>query len=236
MIVRMKRIVTLLFICLFTMLSVAALPSPKSPALKANAEAEQYAVAETPDVWMYGEESEESKLFCIPHTYYVKVISRGEKFTYAEYLKDSEPYRKIRGYCLTSALTFVSFVPQRPYLFREVTVEYVLPGASLGNGKFSGLQETFVYYGTRYENGQLYFYVGKNGEFDYIPADEELTFELNTDYLPEATSEAAAKKSGESGISAVQIVLITLSSVALLVIAIFVALGKKTVPPENLES
>ncbi len=237
MIVRMKRFSSL-FIILFLLsaLSLAALPSPDFPIAEANAQEELYAVAENPDVWFYREENEDTKLFCIPHTYYVKVISRGEKFTYCEYLKDNAPYRKIQGYCLTDSLTFVDFVPQRPYLFREVTVEYVLPGASLGEGKFNGLKETFVYYGTRYENGQLYFYVGKNGEFDYVPRDEELTFELNTDYLPRESAEEDAKKNGEGGISAVQIVLITLASVAVLVIAVFVALGKKTVPPENLES
>ena len=111
-------------------------------------------------------------------------------------------------------------------------MEYVLPGAALGNGKFAGMRETFVYYGTRYEDGQLYFYVGKNGEFDYIPASEELTFELNDDYLPEPDAVTTGGKKSE-GLSAVQIVLITLSAVAVLTVAVFVARGRKSAPPEK---
>ena len=224
----MKRL-TLLAICLFSFLNL--LPAPT---LAAKAESEVYAVAETADVWFYKTESEEDKLFCIPRTYYVKIISRGQPYSLCEYLKDNAPYQKVLGYCLTDSLTFVDFIPQRPYLYREVTVEYVLPGAALGDGKFAGKKETFVYYGTRYEGGQLYFYVGKNGEFDYIPASEELTFELNTDYLPEPETPATSGKTSGS-LSAVQIVLITLSAVAVLVVAVFVAHGKKAAPPENFE-
>ena len=186
MIVGMKRITILFAVWLgiaLMALPVFITPTPNN-ALTARAESEVYAVAETSDVWFYKTESEEDKLFCIPKTYYVKVISRGERFSFCEYLRDITPYQKVTGYCLTDSLTFVDFTPQRPYLYREVTVQYVLPGASLGNGIFAGKEESFVYYGTRYEDGQLYFYVGKNGEFDYIPADEELTFERNTDYRP----------------------------------------------------
>ena len=234
MIVGMKRLTLIVALGLFLSLAFAMLPPPSAEALSVRAENEVYAVAETADVWFYKSENEEDKLFCIPRTYYVKIVSRGERFSLCEYLKDNTPYRKLLGYCLTDSLTFVDFIPQRPYLYREVTVEYVLPGAALGDGKFAGKQETYVYYGTRYENGQLYFYVGKNGEFDYIPASEELTFDLNTDYLPEPETTAPTKK-GSEGLSAVQIVLITLSAVAVLVVAVFVAHGKKSAPPENFE-
>ncbi len=231
MIFVMKRIITL---CAALIGILSVLTFMPAPVLGARAEETLYAVAESADVWFLETESEDSKLFCIPRTYYVKVLSKGEKFSLCEYLRDSAPYRKVRGYCLTDSLKFVDFVPVRPFLFREVTVEYVLPGASLGDGKFSGKEETFVYYGYRYENGQLYFYVGKNGEFDYIPADEELTFELNTDFLPDPEAPAAGGKISD-GLSAVQIVLITLAAVAVLVVAVFVAHGRKTAPPENFE-
>ncbi len=239
MIVGMKRIS--LFFAAWLGIALAALPLLVTPtartsqtALTASAEGEIYAVAETSDVWFYKSENEEDKLFCIPRTYYVKVISRGERFSFCEYLRDITPYQKVTGYCLTDKLTFVDFTPLRPYLYREVTVQYVLPGASLGNGSFAGKEESFVYYGIRYEDGQLYFYVGKNGEFDYIPADKELVFELNTDYLPEPDEPAAGTKSGD-GLSPVHIVLIALAVAAVLAVAVFVAHGKKSAPPENFE-
>ena len=240
MIVGMKRITILFAVWLGIVL--AALPLLVTPtqqtaqtALTANAEAEIYAVAPTSDVWFYKSENEEDKLFCIPKTYYVKIISRGERFSFCEYLRDVAPYKKIAGYCLTDSLTFVDFTPLRPYLYREVTVQYVLPGAAIGNGSFAGKEESFVYYGTRYENGQLYFYVGKNGEFDYIPAEEELTFELNTDYLPDEPEEPAAGAKNPDRPSAVKIVLLVLAVAAVIVVAIFVAHGKKSAPPENFE-
>ena len=232
MIVGMKRLTIFAAWLFATLVTLPLLSAPKRGPLLTNAETEVYAVAETADVWVYGSENEEDKLFCIPHTYYVHVVSRSEPYSLCEYLKDNGPFKKVLGYCLTDSLTFVDFVPQRPYLYREVTVEYVLPGAALGGGAFAGKKETFVYYGTRYENGQLYFYVGKDGVFDYIPADEELVFELNDDYLPEPDAPVAAGKNSES-LSAVQIVLITLSAVAVLVVAIFVAHGRKSSPPEK---
>lgn len=235
MIVAMKRYIILFAASLLLTLNIGFFSlSPEAP-LSARADGELYAVAESAEVWFYAAENEEEKLFCIPRTYYVKVLSHGEIFSVCEYLKDSAPYQKIVGYCKSDSLTFVDFVPKRPFLYREVTVEYTLPlRAELGSGKFTSLKETFVYYGNRYENGQLYFYVGKKGEFDYIPASEELVYELNDDYLPDPEAPVAGTNAGE-GLSAVQIVLITLSAVAVLVVAVFVARGKRSPAPENPE-
>ncbi len=196
--------------------------------VQASAEEPVYAVAETADVWFYADKDENSKLFCIPRTYYVKVIAKEGDYTEAEYLRDSAPYRKIHGYCKTDSLTFVDFVPERPYLYREITAEYVLPGASLGNGSFAGLECTFVYYGTRYDAGQLYFYVCRDNVFDYIPADEEITFETNTDYLP------VVKEEAKGGLSVAEIVVICLVSAAVIVIAVFVVRGRKAAPSADL--
>ncbi len=135
MIFVMKRIITL---CAALIGILSVLTFMPAPVLGARAEETLYAVAESADVWFLETESEDSKLFCIPRTYYVKVLSKGEKFSLCEYLRDSAPYRKVRGYCLTDSLKFVDFVPVRPFLFREVTVEYVLPGAARGAGTVSG--------------------------------------------------------------------------------------------------
>ncbi|MBD5636767.1 MAG: hypothetical protein HDP28_02955 [Clostridia bacterium] len=234
----MKRI-TILFAVWFGIalmaLPVFIAPTPND-ALTARAESEVYAVAETSDVWFYKTESEEDKLFCIPKTYYVKVISRGERFSFCEYLRDITPYQKVTGYCLTDSLTFVDFAPQRPYLYREVTVQYVpSDGDVFDNGTFSVMDVTFVYYGTRKENDQLYFYVGKNDKFGYVPAKENISYEFNTDYLPEVGEPTSGSVKSSGGLSAVQIVLITLAAVVVLVVAVFIAHGKKTTPSENFE-
>ena len=65
----MKRFLPLLAALLLGCLSL--LPRP---ALAAHAEetTERYAVAAREDVWFYAAESEESGLFLIPYTYYVR--------------------------------------------------------------------------------------------------------------------------------------------------------------------
>lgn len=225
MIADMKRVIALMAFLLL------AFSVPAPAVMPARAESgERYAVATAKDVWFYADADESTGLFCLPYTYYVKVISEGEIYTAVEYLRDSPPYRKIAGYCKSAALTFVDFIPARPYLFREITVEYVLPGTSLGNGSFSSVERTFVYYGTRYDAGSLYFYVCRDGVFDYIPAQEELVYELNTDYLPSPSEDTGNK----TGLSAVHIAVICVACCAAVAIAVFVMRGKKpSVPQEN---
>lgn len=201
---------------------------PARTPLYAHAEGERYAVAAERNVWFYSDENEGSGLFILPYTYYVKVLSEGDTFCAVEYLCDSLPYRKIRGYCKKSALTFVDFLPSRPWLLREITVSYGLPAeyGALGNGSFERVEQTFVYYGHRYEQNRLFFYVAKDGVFDYIPASEELTYDLNTDYLPPPEEAATG---GTNGISAVHVVVICLVCVAAVVIAVIVMRGKRPV-------
>lgn len=232
----MKRIS--IFFAVWLGIALTALPilfTPTPTAFSAKADGEIYAVAETENVWFYGSKNRDDKLFCIPESYYVKVISSEEEFTLCSYLSDTGSYKSITGYCLTSALKFVDFVPNRPYLYREVTAQYKLDGADFGSGKFSTVDVSYVYYGFHDDGGKLYFYVGKDDERDYIPAEKKLIFEHNTDYLPDPAEPTAASAKSSGGLSAVQIVLITLAAVAVLVVAVFVAHGKKSAASENFE-
>ncbi|MDE7158558.1 MAG: hypothetical protein K2N74_03190 [Clostridiales bacterium] len=210
---------------LFVLLIPLSVPRAQ---VQARAEGERYAVAAERNVWFYSEASEGTGLFILPYTYYVKVVSEGEVFCAVEYLYDSLPYRKLRGYCKKSALTFVDFVPVRPGLLREVTISYNLPAeyGALGNGNFKHIEQTFVYYGHRYEQNSLYFYVAKDGIFDYVPATEELTYELNTDYLPPPPEENEPTAE-TGGISTVHVVVICLVCAAAVVIAVSVMRGKR---------
>lgn len=237
MIVAMKRYHILLAAWLVLVVNLCFFLAPAAVPLTSRAEGgDTYAVAITSDVWLYETKNEDDKLFCIPRTYYVKVLSRGDKFSSCEYHENDSHYQKITGYCLTDSLTFVDFTPERPYLRQEITVEYTLPTQTLiGKGKFTSLKATYLYYGNRYEDGQLHFYVCKDGELDYISASKEIDYDLNDDFQSDAVALAAAGAKKSEGLSAVQIVLITLSAVAVLVVAVFVAHGKRSAPPENFE-
>ena len=220
-------------------LIVIALIFPARPMLPASAEGYTYAVADARDVWFYSARSEESKLFLMPYTYYVRVVERGLEYCAVEYLVDETPFRKVTGYCKTDKLTFVDFVPARPYLFREVTLTYTLEDSSsiLGSGNFRTLQRTFVYYGLRYAGDRLFYYVLYDGVFDYVSAHVEPEYELNTDYLVPAVSDEIVAKPEEpaGGLTGVQIAMICIGCVALVAVAVFLLRGKRS-PASELEA
>ena len=157
----MKRLLLLL-----PLLAALLFPAPPRPVSATDG---RYAVC-VQDVWFYAGENEEEKLFLVPDTYYVRVLEAGEIYSTVEYLTDDPPYKKLLGYCRTDQLLFVDFIPVRPYLRKQITVSYTLPGSGSLDDAFSTVERTFVYYGDRYENGQLYLYVLLDGTFGYIPA------------------------------------------------------------------
>ncbi len=203
-------------------------PAPQ----RAQAAEERYAAAVEADVWFYASDNENSRLFLLPATYYVKVLSEGETFTRVEYLTDDAPYQKISGYCRTEDLLFVDYIPVRPFLRKEVTLSYTLPQTGgLGGGSFSTVEKTFVYYGHRYEGDTLYYYVLSGDTFDYIPAEKELEYEKNTDcldYLAAQSASAEAEKA-QGGMNASAILVICIACAAAIAIAVLVVRGKR--PP-----
>ncbi len=230
--VAMKRVIPFLILAAVLLLPFS---SPKR-ALAEEAITEQYAVAAKSDVWFYSAENEESGLFLLPYTYYVKVLRRGTLFSAVQYLDDVAPYKSISGYCKTDDLTFVDFIPERPYLRREITVSYTVEnpnGSLMGKGTFDKIEKRFIYYGTSYLGTARYFYVYADGVFDYVPAAQEILFDLNTDYLHPSSGgiagedDASAKQPGLSG---VQIAIICVAAVAVAAIAVIVLRGKKPAP------
>lgn len=233
MIAAMKRLLFLL-----TVLSIAICPlSPAAEAVRAE-ETERYAVAAREDVWFYSAENEESGLFLIPYTYYVRVLREGTLYTAVSYLDDVAPYRAITGFCKTELLTFVDFVPVRPYLRREITVTYTVAGENyLGNGAFDKLERRFVYYGTSYAGTARCFYVYADGVFDYVPAMQDVVYELNTDYLKATANEQEPQSPAEEEPSPtpVQIVLVCAAGIAAVLVVALILRGKKSSLPAPAE-
>ena len=219
---RMK--VFFLSLCLIMAL---ALPAP----LSARADEAGYAVAPTEDVWFYAAENEDSRLFLLPATYYVRVLEKGEVYSTVEYLTDDAPYKKLLGYCRTEQLLPVAFVPARPYLRKQVTLSYTLPDAGgLGTDGFADTERTFVYYGDRPEAGQLYLYVLSEDGFGYLPADAPPVFERNEDPSASVSGETDAA----APVGGVQIAVIVLACVAAVAIAVILLRGKRA-PREQQE-
>lgn len=205
------------------LLLIAAFLTPAAPR-PASAADGRYAVCEQ-GVWFYAAANEEERLFRIPDTYYVRVLEEGEHFSTVEYLVDDPPYKKLLGYCRTEELLFVGFVPARPFLRKQIEVCYTLPDSGgLGTEQFLTLTRTFVYYGDRVENGQLYLYVLYGGNFGYIPADASPEYEHNTDYLAPTGGETAPT---EKTADATQIVIICLACAAAVAVVILLLRGKR---------
>ncbi len=232
MIAAMKRLL------LLAALAAAALFLFPAPLGARADEAERYAVAAATDVWFYAAENEESGLFVLPYTYYVRVLKEGAVFSYVQYLDDEAPYKAIRGYCKTEDLTFVDFIPERPYLKREITVSYTVANTGdslMGGGSFDKLEKSFVFYGTSYLGTARFFYVYADGTFDYVPATQEIVYEYNTDYLEDVSGGAPAEPEPPAGsLSGVQIAVICAIAAALVAIAVFVLRGKKSPTPQEL--
>lgn len=225
------------FILPVLMLLCAVLALPAASVSVHADDGKRYAVAETEDVWFYAAEDENARLFLLPCTYYVRVIEEGETFSTVEYLTDDAPYKKLLGYCRTDSLLFVDFTPVRPYLRKQVTLTYSLPDTGgLADDTLSEMERTFVYYGERTENGQLYYYVYDGETFGYVPADEPISYERNDDYLTalSGSGETDPAPDGDgSSVNVAQIVVICILCAAAIAVAVLVLRGKKTSGQES---
>jgi len=201
----------------------------------------QYAVAAQQGVYLYREADEKTGLFILPYTYYVRVLSLGDPFCKVEYLVDDGTYKKVSGFCKKEELTFVDFVPQRPYLKREITATYSLSHIGpipTGDEFFETIEVKYLFYGTYQVGSALYYYVYGNGKFGYLPAQEEITYDLNTDYIKETSGEAETPPdtNQSSALTPTQIVFLCALGVSVVAIAVFVIRGKKQpAAPTDLE-
>ncbi len=215
---------------------ISCLLFPTATQTIAQADEFQYAVAPDSNVWFYSSEREEDKLFLLPETYYVRILSTGETYSAVEYLVNEPPYKKIMGYCRTDAIQPVPFTPERPYLKKQITAKYTIPdsGGGISGPMLGTIEKMFVYYGLRYENGQLYYYVLDGETFGYIPAQSAPDFERNDDWLnykPTPPDDGEVK--GKSGSSAVQIVIVCVVGACAVAVAVLLLRGKKPIPPDD---
>lgn len=206
----------------------------RPPSAAAYAAEGRFAVAAREDVWFYAAEDEESGLFLVPYTYYVRVLREGTLYTAVQYLDDAAPYRAVTGFCKTEMLTFVDFIPERPFLKKEITLTYTLDAENaMGKGAFDKIERTFLYYGTSYAGTARYFYVYSDGVFDYVPAMQDIVYEHNTDYLEPVSGEPEKPPAESASPSALQIAAICAAVLVPAAIAFFVLRGKKPSPAEE---
>ena len=236
----MKKFILSALLPFLYFLSSLLLPLPK-PA-EASAAETDYACIRSENVYLYAEENSRSGLFVLPYTYYVKVLAAGINYCYVEYLSDGPYTRKITGYCKTSDLTFVDYVPDRPYLYYTFDVTYYIEGSSpalSGDGFLSSITVTCAYYGEYRVGSEIYCYVLRDDTFGYIPRPEDLEYEL-TDEYDQHNSEEPDTGVGNFGgetepMTPAQIALLVLLCVLVPVIAALILRPPKKPPYETEE-
>ena len=194
----MKKFIILLTLFIFFLTGT---PTTK----KASADTgTQYACILSEDVYFYSSENEYSGIFILPKTYYVKVLSVGERFTRVEYLTDTKYTRTLVGYCLTYQLTLVDYTPVNPYLYTTFDVIYIPQNGDSSDEILERLVFTCGYYGEYASGTKRYAYAYKNGECTYVPYPENFEYPMNTEY-EERLSSSSGKEVAEGTVNPIQL-------------------------------
>lgn len=169
-----------LFLFLFCF-HVGAPPAARADSATPNVGA--YACVLQDDAYFYSAPDERRGVFLLPETYYVKLMEYGSEYCKIEYQTDEAAHRRLIGYAKTSALTFVDYVPVRPYLSYVFDVKYKIENGEITNSSFlTEITVSCAYYGDFSVGSDVYCYVLQGDTFGYIPKPVGLSYEENTEY------------------------------------------------------
>ena len=186
-----------------------------APAHAAETSEGSYARVMQEEVYLYSSPQEESGLFILPRTYFVKITGEEAGFYQVEYLTDTSA-RPVYGYCRIGDVEPVDYVPETPFLTYETEVTFTVGSSDLPDGFFTAYTVPAAFYGTFYYGSSVYYYVNMDGEFGYVPASAcpPLDYPENTEHMQAETPETPPESGGNT--NAVNIVLICALSVAAL--------------------
>lgn len=142
-----------------------------------------YACILSDDVFFYSSPDERKGLFLLPQSYYVRLMEYGSSFCKVEYQRNESAAQRLVGYARTEDLTFVNYVPVRPYLYYVFDIQYTIEDAQTGNSSFlTQITLSCVYYGDYRVGSETYCYVLRGEDFGYIPKPTGLSYDSNTEY------------------------------------------------------
>ncbi len=181
----MKKFISWLLLPVFYLLSLLSIPVRSTKADELSPAVGSYACVLT-DAYFYSQPTDQNGLFLLPKTYFVKTLEYSDTFCKIEYLYDDDHVSRLVGYAKTEELTFVDFIPERPYLYYLFEISYTLDKSETEtptqNGLLQEITFTCAYYGDYPIGSKTYCYVLRGEEFGYIPKPETLVFEPNTEY------------------------------------------------------
>ena len=142
-----------------------------------------YACILSEESFFYAAPSENTGLFLLPKTYYVKLLAYAPDFCQVEYLYDDTHVKKLIGYARTNELTFVDYIPEKPYLYYLFEISYRLEEANgQDEGFLTEIKATCAYYGDYKIGSNLYCYVLRGDSFGYVPKPATIRYEENGEY------------------------------------------------------
>ena len=179
----MKKLILKIF---FPLLALCLFITPSLSALPASAEASpvqgDYACI-LEDAFFYALPDENRGVFLLPKTYYVRLLEYGTEFCKIEYQADENLAQRVVGYAKTSALTFVDYIPNCPYLYQTLDVVYQIHDTeTLDPSYLTQITVTCVYYGDFKVGSKTYCYVLRGAQFGYVPKPVSLVYDENTEY------------------------------------------------------
>ncbi len=173
--------------CLFLLCACGDFALPKRTVKATSAQTSPttgaYACILYEDTFFYATPDESKGLFLLPVTYYVKLIAYGNEYSQVEYLYDDTQTQKLVGYVKTSQLTFVEYIPNRPYFYHVFELRYRIDEALLETSDFlNEITLTCAYYGDYKVGSKTYCYVLRGETFGYVPKPNTLLVERNNEY------------------------------------------------------
>ena len=141
-----------------------------------------YACILSDDVFFYASTDGRKGLFLLPKSYYVRLLEYRSDYCKVEYHSDNSAKRLV-GYVATEKLTFVNYVPARPYLYYVFDLRYKIEDTDQTDSAFlTEITISCVYYGDYVVGSERYCYVLRGEEFGYVPKPNTLIYEDNDEY------------------------------------------------------
>ena len=196
----------------------------------ARADADSYACILQEDVYFYSMETDNSGLFTLPPTYYVKVLFSAQPYTKVEYLTDGAHSKKLVGYCRTNQLTFVDYTPVNPYLYHVFDVTYTAETSAANDDFFHKITVSCTYYGDYKIGSKTYAYVLQNGEFGYVPLPENFSYVKSTEHAQHVAAQTPTPSPSSTAANPAQIAILVILCLLVPILAAIVLRTSKKRP------
>ena len=193
----------LLYFLSFAFSTFAAVAPAKADSSVLASVVGSYACVLNDNTYFYSSRDGKNGLFLLPKTYYVKILEVSPDLCKIEYLYDDSKVQRLVGYARTNELTFVDYVPERPYLYCLFDVSYRLDESHVSDSGFlNQITVTCAYYGDYPIGSETYCYVLRGESFGYIPKPSNLSYTENTEYadrLSQSTTAPADPTTPDTG-------------------------------------